>query len=255
MTSDSAFTTDWSPPTVDARPRTVQVARFDGPDWVPALVGWWAQVLQATAQDDFEDPEDIVAAIGRLTSDPRMKAVWDELTRRRRGQRRGFVHSAKWRLLVLPEVDQEELRQQEALGQLFLRACSLLWCCPPAVTESQIEAARRPFLEAAARCRDELQRARALGLNDERTRSDLTRLATLYEARADSLSLPKLRPHVVVIERRIGEPYLRGYIATMVSFCRGLFDSPLYGTVASISSVAFQQRITESKVRRLAAVP
>jgi hypothetical protein len=122
------------------------------------------------------------------------------------------------------------------------------------VSTSQIEVARRPFLEAATRCRDELQRARALGLNDERTKADLQRLVNLYEAQAESLSLPKLRPHVVVIERHIGEPYLRGYIATMVSCCRGLFGSPLYRTLATISSVAFQQHITEGKVRRLAAM-
>jgi hypothetical protein len=243
----------------DARYQAIQVAPFEGPDWVPPFVGWWAQMLRATVQEDFQNPEEIVAAIGRLATDSRMKAVWDELTRRRRDQGRGFVHPTKWKGSFVLDVDPEELRQQEALGQLFLRACSLLWWCPPAVSPSQIEAVRRPLLDAAARCRDELQRAQALGLNDKRTRSDLQRLATLYEARAESLSLPKLQPHVVVIKRHTkrhtDEPYLRGYIATMVSCCRGLFGSPFYGTVATISSVAFQQPISEGKVRRLAAVP
>jgi hypothetical protein len=100
----------------DKNGQTIQVAPFDGPSWVPKFVGWWAQVLRAAAQEDFEDPEDVVSAIDRLTTDPRMRAVWDELTRRRRDKSRGFVHPAKWGLLVVPGIDQEELRQQEALG-------------------------------------------------------------------------------------------------------------------------------------------
>jgi hypothetical protein len=83
----------------DGSGQAVQVAPFDGPGWVPTLVGWWAQVLRATAQDDFEDSHDIVAAIDHLATDPPMKAVWDELTRRRRDKTRGFVHPAKWGLL------------------------------------------------------------------------------------------------------------------------------------------------------------
>ncbi len=63
MTSHSAITDEESPHSIDAGPRTIQVVPFDGPGWVTAFVGWWAQVLQATVQDDLQHPEDIVGAI------------------------------------------------------------------------------------------------------------------------------------------------------------------------------------------------
>ena len=61
MTSHSKTMIEELSGSVTPGPRTIQVYPFDGPDWVPAFVGWWAQVLQATAQDDFQDTEHIKA--------------------------------------------------------------------------------------------------------------------------------------------------------------------------------------------------
>ena len=86
MTSQSAIGGNELSQSTDAGHLAAQLAHFDAPGWVPAFVGRWARVLRATAQEDFEDPEDIVATIERLASDMRMKSVWDELMRRRRDE-------------------------------------------------------------------------------------------------------------------------------------------------------------------------
>ncbi len=206
---------------------------LDVPTWVPPTVAHQARMLYDQAAE--ANVHEAMVLIERLSIDPRMKRVWDELRKGRRqnhkptaeffyaatlphGRHRGELHCFSVRA--------GPARQGVAAGLLFHQAVSFRLLGAQAVP--------RRRLDAAAMIDD----------NDP-----------------------------LVVERNRGDAEARGYVICLAETCRELFCGPdpvtgqpvtlyrtaagnlvmstaLYTTVATIASVGLERNITARAVRQ-----
>jgi hypothetical protein len=195
----------------------------------------------ALLRQGFGGNAEILSAIERLTTDPRMERLWG-----RRGELRkknsagGYLYPARG---GSPELTNDE-RQSRAWAEIFLAAALLVGGRLPAITERELDRDVQPLIEAAARLRDELPHLDNLGIEPSE-RAVIAGLAEKYERRA---RLFRGLAHPIV-ERHRGDPELRGYVTALAREFERLFGQRLHGTVATIASVALGREVREKMVR------
>jgi hypothetical protein len=203
------------------------------PDWVPQLV---AREAKALFREAAHCPDEL-KLIRRLATDPRMNKVWFELQRRRRKGRKltnEFLHSVS-----LPgpfDKDQAAKRRNVAMTALFQTAVARGRLGISMGSPVSVEAARR------------LDRERAAGLRED---------AKVFDAMKKGAAARKLVRAAQVYEKRANELFMFGHgktaavgfaVQTAKLMC-DLFGSPMYGTVATVSSVALNREIEPHTVR------
>jgi hypothetical protein len=169
------------------------------------------------------------ALVRRLLTDPRMERVWKQLSKLNRSTETYLHPSPRW----LPR-EWEALReefQDRALAALFLASARrvswnrMTW-------ESKHRNQHQPYREWAAQLRAAAEQGRALGIQGKHIKQ------IEAAAAAGDLAGPP------------DENLIRGYLAGLAGDMKDLFGTPLYGTVATIASVALEQPITVKMVRK-----
>jgi hypothetical protein len=224
------------------------------PDWVPPSVAEQARTLF------IEKGNEIAIVVRRLATDPRMERVWATLLSRKRQNNlptNAYVHFAE-PLLRSEFATLADSQQHQAMQSLFICAVELVSGALPVIAKSQLDGLRQPYLDMAARLREDIKHLRHLGIAKDS--AALEDLAVECELRA-KLFLTSLKWTVV---DRPGDDadtrHQRGYLAALGREVRNLFSDddpqqtrprpiPLSRTVATIASVALDRKITEQMVR------
>jgi hypothetical protein len=166
-----------------------------------------------------------VAVIERLTTDPRMRRVWDELTKQRRKEHRRTgepLHKVAQRF-ASAGID-ERAAATGLLEQAFNHGRLTLML-------PQADQPDRPFEVVAKTLRDV---ARQQG-RDQASQT----LAKRLEAEADAIE------GIIVAAYDPAEAIAGG----IAFYLQSVFGSPMYKTTAIIASVITKREITERKVR------
>jgi hypothetical protein len=213
----------------------------DFPDWVPASVVETAMIIGPAANPEAQK------VIRRLATDPRMKEVWRLLQKRRRSDR-AYEYPAR-------RPDFAPLRdyaQNRAMASLFMAAAGLPFSVRPAITRAQLEEIRWPLLELAARWREDLDRLRSVGGFGQNVERPIIDAITELQHRAELIAQPYRQ---AVVERDTGDARQRSYLVALTAETEKLFGSPLYGTVATIATVALAQKVSAKVVRNVQSLP
>jgi hypothetical protein len=225
---------------------TADVPKLQIPAWVPKPVARVAREIYATPQIAYKASRepigeltvdeiiDVRKSLISLVGDQRMRGVWHELSRRRRGT---FLHPAvRW----INAASAEE-RQGTAMAHLFDRAvqCTTM---PAGVvwTRSQVEQTRSHNLAMARQLRIDASTTRS------RKSDELTAAAEAYEqfARYNDAAMEQ------ALDRDRGNLGDRACALAIAGRCRYLFYRPMYGISAIISSVALGHEIKPRSVRQ-----
>jgi hypothetical protein len=251
-------------------PSTTNSTELEVPKWVPDAVAAQAQALyRHVLAVPSATAERVAGAVKRLATDPRMRGVWSELLSRRGGQarRQDFVHpvgrtatlkhidtnDAKSVLETLPESDR---LQHEALVELFSDAANFFawdWngggAGPFTRTKAEIDSEIADLKALAGRLRREADELRRLGgssfapqLESAARNCDLQ--AELGRAAPDN-------PFIVQRQsKRLGGPWVRGFIIQTAGHFTALFDKQMLGLVAIMANVGFEScDLTEDRLR------
>ena len=258
------------------------------PEWIPRCIQDLVQILYNDADRDncAKDAE----VLDRLTLDPRMKKVWDELLKKKRsnyGKTEQYVHPAAsyhgskrlWSFAArsLQSRADEHRKRGEGLeaDRVQLRAILVEMEVPnifnrlhPAKFAPQEEgliflfytaftfAQETPQSVAVAEARKAARRFRAMA---ETIRADVAQkfdhrlldAAFAYEELADD-AVGSLGTIVFVSRRPRSEPRLKGFVMALASTTKVLFGVPLCGTVATLTNVALNRSdVTGDKVRKM----
>jgi hypothetical protein len=233
------------------------------PDWVPPSVAETASILF----DENRDNPEVASVVQRLATDPCMEEVWKTLLSRSSCTKEAVVRTSKWTIdeQDIPtrtiEGDAEtvppyayvhyagprpppglkafaDIKQHRAMQSLFIAAVKLRFSAWPIVAKSQLEL-RQPILDMAARIQENIECFGKLGIGKEAERVVLTGLVL-----ANTKLIAVDRPGDDAAARR-----QKGYLAALTREVRELFGNSLYGTVATIASVALARNVTEKMVR------
>ena len=193
-------------------------------------------------------PLEQIELLRRLASDQRMKRVWRELYRKRRGaneflnpaMRAGIMFEARFPTLHDPK------NQDLAAREFFNHAFWLAVLRSGLPTQYEINSRFKPFTMMAARLRQDAQGLESLGLTE--FASDLEAMAIVCEKNSNNFNPGILNP---IVKRSRGDQVLRGYILRLSVICRSLFKKGLPGTVATTAGVVFSKKITGHQVRDL----
>jgi hypothetical protein len=208
------------------------------PAWLPQEAWLWAigVTLQRIAQD--EDPAPIVG----LATDPRMRAVWSELGKRRRNGP-GFVYP-------IPSIlgDNEERRAQVTTLLLLIAALSLYNDTSRAISRGELDGMRQHWRRRALLLR-EIQAELAGFCTDisDPMLAGLVAAAEFCNQKAEAAASNSQ----LVVDRHRTDPRLRAFLVELIGITRRLFDRPLYGVVATIASVLFDCEVSPSLVRSI----
>jgi hypothetical protein len=172
----------------------------------------------------------------RLTSDQRMKKVWNELLKKKRASSEEFLHQFK-----MPEPGDEN-PQDEALRFFFKYAWDLATCGIELQTLKQL----RPFIKTASRLEQDAKALRSLGLDE--FASDLEDKAIVCQRMGKPLASSTFPS---VVERARGDEAMRAFVLRLSAACREWFGEALTGTVATTASVALSKKITADQVRNM----
>ena len=177
----------------------------------------------------------------RLTSDPRMRRVWCELYRRKRGSNE-FLNPAKRDSLILETITTfHDQKNQDNAVKAFLNYAFLL-----AVARSHLttQAELAPFSVMASRLRNDAQMLHELGL--DKLGNDLQAIAA--ECKRGGYT-PESNVFFPVVGRSSGNQMVRGFVLRLSAICLLGFEKALSGTVANTASVAFSEKIDAIQVR------
>lgn len=224
-------------------------AEQDVPDWVPLAVKSMATVLPVGA--------DIAQ---RLLTDPKMKAVWQEL-------RRADVTTEKIlsgpafppRLQVANLNSFERLKhwkkpdldfslQDQACAALFAYTVVEFSFSRSIGTRSNAKAQAAPLFSAAETCR---WIANEPPYPSPEEKSALEVAAAYIENRAGwQLGVLLNSPYIVGerSSRMRGDDKIRGQVRALAAATHRIFGSFLYGTVATVATVALQKAVTKQSV-------
>ncbi len=227
------------------------------PDWLPGPVADEAKdlyegICQKTRQDEPISAERRAASLKeiellcRLASDKRMKKVWRELYRKRRGSLNEFLNPARqrddeeipWGQELMPFI--HDSKNQDLARRGFLCcAFSLGVSCSP--LPKQDNSRQKPFAQMAIRLRQDAQSLASLGFYE--FAPDLEAMAVVCEKNINQ-PVPD-----TVVKRSRGDQVLRTYIFRLSKHCRANFGNWLPGTVATTAGVVFSKEIAGRTVR------
>jgi type 1 fimbriae regulatory protein FimB/type 1 fimbriae regulatory protein FimE len=207
------------------------------PDWFPPALTETARQLHSAAVKS--NSMDYVALVTRLITDPRMKTVWAELLKRRRGDQ--YRSTAKfWHAVsddVTPEIQYGQMKfifkEAVEIGRKFL----------PSFIRPQMKSAHyRQQVRRIIRDLHYLGRFASTNNTNRRLLRALDDAAEAYQ---------KLGASGIAFDRERfeeNEIVALDYTVNIARIVRNHFGSPLFGTVATISSVALSRSISRSKV-------
>jgi hypothetical protein len=209
------------------------------------------QVRDAYAEIVHEDLAEIVDHYRPLVSDPRMRAVWRELSRQRNG---AFLHPAR-----APSAADAGERQDAAIVEVFNTAIECQEKRAATTTRGKAEQQRRRYLAQAEQLKRDAHTMMSQPLlfcgknilRDNRRsefRWKLNAAADAYQeyARAITTAQPSM-------PEREHDGRARWVAQTIGSKFRDLFGSPMYGLTATITSVVLGRQIDSSRARQWCA--
>jgi hypothetical protein len=237
-----------------------------------------------------------LSILSRLISDPRMTSVWqllysearDPISREHTGEfflRASFLPASRGKKLrekasillrddpdlnrinanlleaearaweALPDFgdDAQWSEQDKAVQQLFEEACRGFLDTEPTFL-ADLQAKADQFKKVASNLRKQADILESLGWIDQAEM--LADVASLCQEHAFGMEpiLPTDEPDLIVRNR--GNTELRTYIARLAHVTSELFGTPLYGVLATLANVTFENELmTDEKVRTLLRKP
>jgi hypothetical protein len=269
-------------PVPEPQPHYRTITDLELPVWLPLPVASRARLISCRTKSDEW-------MLRRLTSDPRMRAVWTELLKRKRSN---YQSSDTFKYPATARMDWDtssrgQLRRAQTIAGMsgpdnereankIEMGVKLHWAADTVIWESSglpiqeralvsffsqaFEFARtdsRPVPRAVA----QQKRAHYLEMAD-RIRTDVADLdsfsdkalidaAFAYEALADTAAPPPGHPLHVQRQRR-GDERQTAFVLQLVDASRAIFSQPLYGIVSIVANVAFNcQDWTGARVRKV----
>jgi hypothetical protein len=226
-----------------------------------------------------------LAVLSRLLSDPRMKLVWQELTKTERLHHKKteqFANSARvanssWALEhrrqaheLREKGDEEAARLLEAeaaveeglsdnlgdfgcseqdvgLNRFFRQACLSAINIEP-VSLSDLQTRAKELSKVATKLQDQAVLLESFGM--KREAQQLNKVASVCEEQSER-SIPDLEADDPwIISRDRGDAEIRTYVVSLSIPTTIIFGSPLYGTLATVANVVFGcDTVTAAKVR------
>lgn len=201
-------------------------------------------------------PAETMEILGRLATDPRMKFVWQELTKKKRLRDQPtaeFFHLARSLSDVsgndpLPPV----AIQEQAMLRLFEKTFELAGQSIPAMTVADATKACERYAQRASEIRDDAQQQ----IREGRPSSyyDLLRVVRVYDGLVRRYEMMNAQGDQLVGRR--SKPVIRHFLAELSHLTRDVFGDPLYGILARLGNVAFNQTdLTSARVREMLAPP
>ncbi|MCX7314451.1 MAG: hypothetical protein NTV56_22760 [Alphaproteobacteria bacterium] len=211
------------------------------PDWLPPAVAKQARRIEAQSLST-----DQRAILLRLATDPRMRGVWNELTRRdRRGG--GYFHPAK-RPIGMPALTREEA-QAEALGELFHFAfCAARDRLEVSKPEDGAHL-KAKLLENARVLQEIADDMAAINLAYPLAAADAAALRRVAGWHEDGAALLRTPSDPLTIHNDRGGRVVRGVQIIIAVWLRDAFGRPLHGTAATLAAVALDQKTSERVTR------
>ena len=206
-----------------------------------------------------------VAIVERMITDPKMESVWVELTKRNRypkkqrdGSPKKFVHQPfvpQWLLDALPNADERD--QRIAMRAFF-----------EFIVKGAVGTRPIPFREPGAFNQGRHQNeAASLRANAGKLRKCLTEAMALVFSDVADVRLAWGQPvgnlvsGITALDRladstepdweKRNERMVKAFVAGVGIQAKMLFDEVLYGTVATIATVAFEREIARHRVREI----
>ena len=208
---------------------------FEIPEWVPTSIA-------KHARERVNDP-----LIERLTTDPRMEAVWAHLTRRER--KTGLLaQPARWKSFAT--ITDPAKLQDIAMLVLFCFVLDAAQCRPRAVLQREVEDTRRERAALSRKLWAEAQRLEYLEETVEGTPRG--HAGILYQACFIMLKMSiqdDPDPGVIVVERDRRKLEERGTAIAIAGQCFYLFGAPLYKLSAIMTTIALGREVTPRDVR------
>lgn len=187
-----------------------------------------------------------IEILNRLASDQRMKGVWRELYRKRRGSSE-FLNPVKRKGLLKEKLARlHDLKNQDMAVRAFFNFAH--WLASgrlDLMTQKEINSNNKPFTILASRLRKDAEGLRTLGL--DKLAADAEAIASDCEK---SAYIPT-KPNIIlpILKRSRGDDVLRGFVLRMSAICREGFGNGLAGTVATTASVSLSKQISACLVR------
>jgi len=197
----------------------------------------------------FENVRDDLAEIAKnyrpLVSDPRMRSVWHELSRRRNG---GFLYPARG-----------ALTQEAAMVELFELALACRKRHWTTTTRGEVERLRHRFLARAEELEDDAMTMLAQSLlgrgKDILTFEQRSELWQKLERAADACKefARAIDATKYFILKREHDSCARQLALVLSDKFRALFGSPMYGLTATITSVVLSRSINSRQTEQWCA--
>jgi hypothetical protein len=205
------------------------------PVWVPACIA--SRVHNSSWRDWPYSP-----VLVRLVTDPRMRSVWSQLTRKSRltGQ---YLHPAR----LSCEGEGASCRQDFAMRMLFGLVLDLAECRPRTTLQRELAARQE---ERKALARKLWAEANTLAYLEELGESTPGRAKALNIAAGVLWQLSNKPPvGEIIVARDRGERDVQAVAMTIAGGCFWLFGSPLPAVTATLTAVALDCDVTARRVR------
>ncbi len=197
---------------------------FPIPGWVPEYIARKARELNKKHR---KSPI-AVAVIERLTTDPKMKRVWNELAKQSRSpepphRSTGSLYKVAKRF--------EGIDQQAAITDLFEQAVRLGWLT---LSLPQADDPARPFKELGKKLRaqaDLLRNKCPFGIGDK-----LADHVLIAAVGCEDISVAACNPDENIARE-------------IAAYLESVFGKPMFNTTATIASVITKKTVTPRKVR------
>jgi hypothetical protein len=226
--------------------------------------------LRAVAEKLIAEGHAPVSVVRRLACDERMRGVWSELNKRERDDYRktdrpvyqATLPSAASSLLDLSVAIEKQAARERGFGRAeqadkFERAASLVKSLDrfsvrhvPSAEMRHEMALVALFIFAIARFVQKPETVTERELNaivateQAKGRDDV---AAAYEALAQDPIESRF-----IVKRRRTDPRVEAYVESLALECRKLFGQDLYGVVATITNVVFDQHdMTDARIRTI----
>jgi hypothetical protein len=232
------------------------------PNWLPSSAAHEAQRLLSVESVD-------AALVVRLATDERMRSVWREVTKHNKQGHTRSEMSEAWKHFR-PPLSEQFTNEEAALALFFWYTCFFAHLRPTVRTIAE-------WGSLLATCRDEAERLRASAkvLRDLRLMpggaqdwfqlgeistqfqniyaNQIEEAADFYDEISENIINQKTQGgDSFTVERDFGNRAPRAYIRLLAPETRMLFGTPLYGSLATVASVALGCTVTTPQVREWA---
>lgn len=215
------------------------------PAWMPIDVAWIVTRLAAQPL-----PSDQADTLIRLATDPRMRNVWKELTRRDRSSG-GYVHPA--RPPAHSPVRGPDQAQATALAETLHFAFAAVRDQVRVTKAEEIGMKRSELLREAAGLRALARELRSsVYFYDAQQRADADGLCRVAQWREEQAAAARPPHDPMVVQNHRGDPVVRGVQVMIAAFLLDRFGDRLDGTAATLAAVGLGLNRLSERVSRSA---